>query len=236
MFKLLSIFLVIFSSIYAAKNDEKITLLKKEIDKQEISALIKQGFLEDILYMNKNNNKLDNEELDLLKNWNKDKQNKINELKIDKLLTPNSITDNMKKILVKEAARVRTYGYAPYSKFHVGAAILTRSGKIYTGCNFENAAYGNTICAERAAVAKAISEENRGQSIIENKEIVAIAIVLRGQNGSPCGNCRQALYEFNPNMLIIMSDINGKNFVEKPLHQLLPIGFGPVCLDEAKIE
>src|SRR4051794_33319409 len=97
----------------------------------------------------------------------------------------------MKKLnlnrLLRRALQVRERAYAPYSGYQVGAAIMSATGKIYTGCNVENASYGLTVCAERNAIFKAISEGER--------EFVAIAVVT-ANGGSPCGACRQVIFEF----------------------------------------
>ena len=138
-------------------------------------------------------------------------------IKAEEKFTPKNITKEISEKLILEAQRARTYAYAPYSKFFVGCAILTKNGKIYSGCNFENAAYGSTICAERVALAKAVSSENSGVSFQKNRDIVAIAVVLKN-SGCPCGSCRQSLYEFNPDMLVIMADIDGKIISEKTLN------------------
>ena len=89
--------------------------------------------------------------------------------------------------LISQAAQAREHAYAPYSRYAVGAALLTRSGRVYTGCNVENASYSLTLCAERVALFKAVSEGER--------EFQAIAIVT-SNGGSPCGACRQVLAEF----------------------------------------
>ncbi len=118
-----------------------------------------------------------------------------------------------------EAARARSH--SPYSNFRVGAALLTKSGKIYTGCNIENAAFSVTVCAERVALFKAVSE---GES-----EFSAIAIV-GGRTGetapfcSPCGVCRQALAEFCPKDLKILLG-NPEKFQAYTLEELLPYSF-----------
>lgn len=95
------------------------------------------------------------------------------------------------------ALAVRSRAYAPYSKFQVGAAVLTASGEIFAGCNVENASYGLTICAERVAIGSAI--------VAGHKEIVAVAVVSSGGH-SPCGACRQVLSEFGPAMEVILID------------------------------
>ena len=126
------------------------------------------------------------------------------------------------KKLVNEAFNMLNFSYAPYSHFHVGAALLTADGHIFTGCNVENAAYGPSNCAERTAVFKAVSEGY--------KDFSAIAIV-GGQNGkvtefcSPCGVCRQVLAEFcNKDFEIILAD-RPDNWKIFTLGQLLPESF-----------
>ena len=99
--------------------------------------------------------------------------------------------------LQDSALAVRPRAHAPYSKFQVGAAILTASGEIFAGCNVENASYGLTICAERVAVGSAVAAGH--------KEIVAVAVVSSGSH-SPCGACRQVLSEFGPAMEVILID------------------------------
>jgi cytidine deaminase len=119
--------------------------------------------------------------------------------------------------LIASAKAVRERAYALYSNFRVGAALLGRSGQVYTGCNVENAAYGPSICAERSAIFKAVSEGER--------DFEAIAIVT--ENGvSPCGTCRQVMLEFAPNMTVIIADIHGNTRLAT-VRVLLPDGFTP---------
>jgi cytidine deaminase len=119
--------------------------------------------------------------------------------------------------LVAQASAARDKAYAPYSQFRVGAALLTESGDIFTGCNVENASYGLTNCAERTAVYKAVSEGHT--------KFQAIAVVTDlKQYASPCGACRQVLVEFGPDIQVIMGDGEGKFFV-KTSSQLLPFSF-----------
>lgn len=115
------------------------------------------------------------------------------------------------KELIAMAAQARKAAYAPYSHYQVGAALLTASGKIFTGCNVENAAYGMAICAERTAAVKAVSEGER--------EFVAIAVVT-ADGGTPCGACRQVLAEFGPRMKVLVADANG-HFKSYHLNELL---------------
>lgn len=128
--------------------------------------------------------------------------------------------------LIQIAQKARKKAYAPYSGYQVGAALLSASGRIYTGCNVENAAYPVTICAERVAVAKAVSEGER--------KFFAIAVVTR-DGGSPCGSCRQVLNEFSPEMLVIIADENGAVLNPGDIStaaDLLPAYFGPNNLKE----
>ncbi|MBR1425195.1 cytidine deaminase [bacterium] len=121
--------------------------------------------------------------------------------------------------LMQKAEEVSKNSYSPYSKFPVGACLLTSSGKIYTGCNFENSSYGLTICAERNAVGSAIAEGER--------EILAVAIYSPNQDCcSPCGACRQVLQEFKPqnkDIDIILKSNEELKII--PLSKLLPEGF-----------
>ena len=119
--------------------------------------------------------------------------------------------------LITSAITARKRAYAPYSEFQVGAALLGKSGRVYTGCNVENAAYGPSMCAERTAVFKAVSEGER--------EFEAIAVVT--ENGvSPCGTCRQVMMEFAPEMTVIIADTQG-NVRRTVVRDLLPDGFTP---------
>jgi cytidine deaminase len=118
--------------------------------------------------------------------------------------------------LVALAVKARREAYAPYSNYLVGAALLGKSGKVYTGCNVENAVYSLTICAERTAVAKAVSEGER--------EFVAIAVVT-ANGGTPCGACRQVLSEFGLDTRVLIA--TPKNLIrEETVSSLLPGAFG----------
>ena len=120
------------------------------------------------------------------------------------------------KELLALAKKAMQNAYAPYSNFKVGAAILAKSGKVYTGCNVENSSYGLTMCAERVAVFKAVSEGER--------EFTKIAIVSSsGKKTFPCGACRQVLYEFADNLEIILEE-DGEIY-KTSLKKLLPEGF-----------
>lgn len=121
------------------------------------------------------------------------------------------------KQLIAKAKKARQRAYAPYSKFKVGAALEAKSGRIFTGCNVENASYGATCCAERVALFKAVSEGV--------KSFRRIAIVADTPKPcSPCGICRQALYEFGGDMEIITATTRGVVEIAK-LSQLLPYPF-----------
>ncbi|MDE7478466.1 MAG: cytidine deaminase [Lachnospiraceae bacterium] len=129
------------------------------------------------------------------------------------------------KELIRLALEARQMAYVPYSKYMVGAALLTKQGKVYKGCNIENAAYTPTNCAERTAFFKAVSEGER--------EFEAIAIV-GGYEGAPkdyaypCGVCRQVMMEFcNPEKFRIITAVSEEQYLERTLAELLPEGFGP---------
>jgi cytidine deaminase len=127
------------------------------------------------------------------------------------------MTDND---LVAQARKARAQAYAPYSNFPVGAALLSRSGRVFTGCNVENASYPLTTCAERTAVAKAVSEGERS--------FEAIAVVT-ATGASPCGACRQILREFagpEGDLRVIIADLEG-NTTTHTIADLLPEGFTP---------
>ena len=127
------------------------------------------------------------------------------------------------KRLIELALKAREKAYCPYSNFAVGAALLCQDGTIYTGCNIESSAYTPTICAERTALLKAVSEGCR-------EDFLAIAIAGRGEDYCwPCGSCRQMLYEFAPDLRVLCARGDGA-FVETKLSQLLPHGFGPKSL------
>ncbi len=124
--------------------------------------------------------------------------------------------------LLQQAREMLDKAYVPYSKFPVGAALLCEDGTVYGGCNIENAAYGPTICAERAAMCRAICDGHQ--------KFVAVAVVAKtGDYCFPCGVCRQTLYEFNPDLTVITGRNDGE-FVVMKLHELLPNAFGPVTL------
>ena len=126
--------------------------------------------------------------------------------------------------LVERAFAMHRCSYVPYSKFPVGAALLCEDGTVFTGCNVENAAFGSTICAERTALLKAVSEGHCS-------DWTAIAIAGQGQDYCwPCGSCRQMLYEFAPHLRVLAARGDG-DFQAVPLSELLPHGFGPSSLE-----
>lgn len=128
--------------------------------------------------------------------------------------------------LLAAAVAARGGAYAPYSKFTVGAALSDRDGNVWTGANVENAAYGLSMCAERTAVFHAVSTS--GARAFD-------AVAVAGPDGTttlPCGACRQVLWEFGPEMVVIYAD--GGAVMQTPLAQLLPRAFGPAQLTEAQ--
>jgi cytidine deaminase len=125
--------------------------------------------------------------------------------------------------LVEAARLARQSAYAPYSRFAVGAAVLTRSGKVVTGCNIENASFGLTVCAERVAILKAVSE---GET-----NFVALAVVT-SIDGSPCGACRQVMAEFALDMPVIIADLQQVHRIAT-VAELLPGAFTPDDLRNA---
>jgi cytidine deaminase len=122
--------------------------------------------------------------------------------------------------LIDLARKARGQAYAPYSRFLVGAALRTSSGQVYTGCNVENASYGLSICAERVAVFKAVSEGER--------EFEALAVVSSNM-ATPCGACRQVLAEFGLSTQVIVADLEGGQQVFT-VGDLLPAAFTPSSL------
>jgi cytidine deaminase len=128
-------------------------------------------------------------------------------------MKPEQIVDD----LIKQALEVRENAYAPYSELSVGAALLGKSGRVYTGCNVENISYGLTICAERVAILKAISEGER--------DFEAIAIIADMEVPvPPCGACRQVLAEFSPEINVIMVNLSRQKNVMQ-LSELFPEPF-----------
>ena len=128
------------------------------------------------------------------------------------------LNPDQQRMLINTAISVRDWAYAPYSHYAVGAALLTASGKVYEGVNIENAAYPTTMCAERVAIYKAVSEGER--------EFTAIAVATEN-GGSPCGSCRQVLAEFGLQTQVIVVDVNGVIHLEGTVEKLLPTAFTP---------
>ena len=120
--------------------------------------------------------------------------------------------------LLDLARNAMTRSYSPYSGYPVGAALLTADGRVFQGCNIENASFGLTNCAERTAMFKAISEGVRG--------FTTIAIAAKNSAPWPCGACRQVLNEFSPEMRVIAGHA-GHGYEAAALRELLPHGFGP---------
>ena len=118
--------------------------------------------------------------------------------------------------LIEEAIQARSRSYAPYSNYQVGAAVLTASGKVFTGVNVENAAYPASMCAERVAIFKAVSEGE--------KDFTAIAVVTSNA-GMPCGGCRQVMAEFGLDTLVLIADERGNIVRELTARELLPGAF-----------
>ena len=155
-------------------------------------------------------------------NWNTGyiSSNELNTLRnsTEYLLVERTTGRNGAETLLETALQARKWSYAPYSKYHVGAALITTSGRIYDGVNIENAAYPVTICAERVAIFKAVSEGDR--------EFVALAVV--SDNGAyPCGSCRQVLAEFGLDTRVIIANRKGENIHETTVRELLPQAFRP---------
>jgi cytidine deaminase len=128
------------------------------------------------------------------------------------------LTDEQKNKMIKSALQSREHAYAPYSGYAVGAALLTRTGEIFTGVNVENAAYPTGTCAERVAVFKAVSEGE--------KDFEAIA-VASSNGGTPCGACRQVLAEFGLDIKVLIVDGEGKSVQDTTVGELLPGAFTP---------
>ena len=126
------------------------------------------------------------------------------------------LTPELEEQLVRAAWEARRNAYAPYSRFHVGAAVLAEDGRIYTGCNVENAAFGATLCAERVAVGQAV--------VAGQRRLLAVAVVAESSSPTtPCGTCRQVLSEFASEMVVVVD--NGRERWRFPLERLLPEAF-----------
>ncbi len=127
-----------------------------------------------------------------------------------------TLNDEKRHELIHEANQVRSRAYAPYSNYKVGAALLTKKGQIFTGVNVENAAYPDSICAERSAIFSAVSAGER--------EFEAIAVATRN-GGAPCGSCRQVLSEFGLDIEVLLADENENLLQQSTVRDLLPGAF-----------
>lgn len=134
-----------------------------------------------------------------------------------------TLTQTEKQSLVDLANAARQRAYAPYSHYPVGAALRTKTGRIYTGVNVENAAYPQTMCAERIAIFKAVSEGE--------KEFEVITVVT-DNGGSPCGGCRQVMAEFGLDTIVILAEGTGRILKETTVKELLPEAFTPEHLEK----
>jgi cytidine deaminase len=131
------------------------------------------------------------------------------------------LTKEEKQSLIDLANEARRRAYVPYSNYPVGAALRTKTGRLFTGVNVENAAYPTTICAERVAIFKAVSEGER--------EFEVIAVVT-DNGGSPCGSCRQVLAEFGLDTIVLIADGRGSLIKQTTVKELLPEAFTPESL------
>ena len=129
-----------------------------------------------------------------------------------------TLTTQDKRSLIDLANTARQRAYAPYSKYPVGAALRTKSGRVFTGANVENAAYPHTMCAERVAIFKAVSEGEKEFDVIS---------VVTDNGGSPCGGCRQVLAEFGLDTLVLIANGKGELLKEMTVKELLPEAFTP---------
>jgi cytidine deaminase len=131
---------------------------------------------------------------------------------------PHSLSPAEREQLIEKARQMLERAYAPYSKFHVGCALVTEAGNVYTGCNVENASYGMTICAERSAITAAVAAEGPAMKLR-----AVVVLNSAAMPCSPCGACRQVIFEFGPKAQVIYQG-NGA-LVEATIDQLLPAGF-----------
>lgn len=133
------------------------------------------------------------------------------------------LSPEMERTLIAEATAARERAYVPYSRYAVGAAILTDDDSIYVGCNVENASYGLTVCAERNAIFTMV-----GATAPEGRRIRAVAVVTAGDDpATPCGACRQVIREFGPDAAVVIANTEGRVFLRTSLATLLPHSFGP---------
>src|SRR5829696_2232594 len=129
-----------------------------------------------------------------------------------------TLTQQEKQSLVELANTARQYAYVPYSNYPVGSSLRTKTGRVFTGVNVENAAYPQTMCAERIAIFKAVSEGEQEFEVIT---------VVTDNGGSPCGGCRQVMAEFGLDTIVILADGTGKLTKETTVRELLPDAFTP---------
>ncbi len=132
------------------------------------------------------------------------------------------LTKEKREQLIHRAVKVRQNAFAPYSKYSVGAALLTKNGRVFQGVNVENAAYPLTMCAERSAIFSAVSEGIRDFS--------AVAVATE-DGGTPCGSCRQVLAEFGLEIKVLLVNDNGKLVDEMTVEDLLPKSFSSESLN-----
>jgi cytidine deaminase len=129
-----------------------------------------------------------------------------------------TLTQQEKQALIDLANTARPRAYVPYSNYRVGSSLRTKAGRVYTGVNIENAAYPQTMCAERVAIFKAVSEGE--------KEFEVITVVT-DNGGSPCGGCRQVMAEFGLDTIVLLADGSGRIVKETTVKELLPEAFTP---------
>src|SRR5262245_16217026 len=134
-------------------------------------------------------------------------------------MPPKQLSPQERDSLLNVARQALKRAYAPYSNFHVGAAVLTDQGQVFTGCNVENASYGLTICAERSAIFTAV------QQAADKKLSIRAVAVVNGNDVpcSPCGACRQVIFEFGEKAIVIFRGQDG--YLEMPIQRLLPESF-----------
>jgi cytidine deaminase len=139
-------------------------------------------------------------------------------------MTGNKMTPTQqdKQSLVDLANTARKHAHVPYSHYPVGSAVRTKTGRVFTGVNIENAAYPQTMCAERVAIFKAVSEGEKEFDVIS---------VVTDNGGSPCGGCRQVMAEFGLDTVVILADGNGRIVKEMTVRELLPEAFTPEHLE-----
>lgn len=133
-----------------------------------------------------------------------------------------TLTQQEKQSLIDLANIARQRAYVPYSHYPVGSSLRTKSGRVFTGVNVENAAYPQTMCAERVAMFKAVSEGDKDFEVIT---------VVTDNGGSPCGGCRQVMAEFGLDTLVVLADGNGRIVKETTVGELLPDAFRPEDLE-----